>query len=285
MRALLARIFRIIFKIPFFRKYFFWFHKRIFYPLNLFKNVTRKVKINNNIIFSLNINDWVQENLYFLGEYEKAELKTLDIFLKEDSTFIDLGANIGLYTLYASRLVGKKGHVISFEPFKENYKTLIKNISLNECSNILAENLAISKKNEIINLYWNVEDRNLGMVSTTYNIKNSKSEIANAVSLDYYFKKNNIGRIDFIKIDIEGFEYQALLGMKEILSNYNPILLIEILPEKGSSELSNAFRIANFLKEFNYIKYYIDDSGKSLKKENGLNRYNFLFIKTLGNTS
>jgi len=247
MRALLARIFRIIFKIPFFRKYFFWFHKRIFYPLNLFKNVTRKVKINNNIIFSLNINDWVQENLYFLGEYEKAELKTLDIFLKENS------------------------------------KTLIKNISLNECSNILAENLAISKKNEIINLYWNVEDRNLGMVSTTYNIKNSKSEIANAVSLDYYFKKNNIGRIDFIKIDIEGFEYQALLGMKEILSNYNPILLIEILPEKGSSELSNAFRIANFLKEFNYIKYYIDDSGKSLKKENGLNRYNFLFIKTLGN--
>mgnify|MGYP003625066321 CR=1 FL=1 len=124
MRTILAKAFRIIFKIPYFRKHFFGFHKRIFSPLNLFKDVTQKVKIYNNIFFILHIDDWIQENLYFLGEYERAELKILNKFLINGSVFIDLGANIGLFTLHAASLVGENGSIICFEPFSKNFKIL-----------------------------------------------------------------------------------------------------------------------------------------------------------------
>jgi hypothetical protein len=56
-------------------------------------------------------------NNIFLGDYEKAELGTLNLFLKQDSLFIDIGANFGLYTLNASKIIGKDGGIISFEPF------------------------------------------------------------------------------------------------------------------------------------------------------------------------
>lgn len=235
----------------------------------------------NQLQLILHIEDWIQQNIYFLGEYEKPELKTIQLFLKKDSTFIDLGANFGLYTLNASRLIGKKGNIISFEPFSKNYKSLMDNITINNLQNVQTEKLAIGEKNGNINLYYDERENNLGMVSTK-NIENSSKEQVKIVSIDSYLQNKYLSHIDLIKIDIEGFEYSALKGMRATLIRYKPTILIEILNEEEPN--TNTRKIHTLLNDLNYSKYFIDDNGNLSKSEINSNRFNYIFTtKTFAN--
>lgn len=273
MRTLLAIIFKSLFRIKFFRARFFGFHKRIFKPYNLFKGVSKTATI-NGWQMKLHIDDWIQENLYFLGHYEHAELKAIEPVLQEQSVFIDIGANIGLFTLYASKFIGEAGQIISFEPFSENFKALTQNLTLNNLSSVRVEKMAIGEKEGHLNLYYDHEENNLGMVSAK-RLESSVEEKVNMISVDTYLGKKPLHRIDLIKIDIEGFEYPALLGMRKTLSTFHPSLLIELLDDNNSS--NNKEQCEYFLKEFGYQKYYIDDIGNLSKNEANPNRKNYFF--------
>jgi hypothetical protein len=111
LRELLAFSFRTLFRIKFIRPTYFGFYKRLFKPFRLFRGVRKKINYRQGIQLELDIDDWIQQNLYFLSEYEEKEIRFLEHYLKEGDVFIDLGANIGLYSLVASRLVGRKGKV------------------------------------------------------------------------------------------------------------------------------------------------------------------------------
>ncbi len=273
IRIVLVKILKILFKNSFIKSKYFGLHKRVFKPLNLFKGVILKVKF-IDLSLILHIDDWIQENIYFLGEYEKAELKTLDYFLSEKSIFVDVGANFGLFTLYASKLIGIYGKVISFEPFKKNYESLIDNITINKLSNVQTENIAIGQEEGEINLYYDVKEMNLGMVSTKF-IENSFREKVNIVSLDSYFENKPFNKIDFIKIDVEGHEYKALLGMKNILLKFYPSIIIEILSD--SYLPNNEEKICNYLFSFGYKKYFINDNGSISLTQTNTSRQNYIF--------
>jgi FkbM family methyltransferase len=275
MRKTLAVIFKLLFKIKFFKKRYFGIHKKLFKPFNLFRGVIFRTRY-DELLMSLHIDDFIQENLYFLGEYEKAELKAIHPFLTNDAVFIDIGANIGLYSLYASKLINEKGQIISFEPFSENFERLTKNVTLNGLSKIRLEKMAIGEKEGIINLYYDKREKNLGMVSTTP-IETGIQEKVKVDSLDSYLKHKLFTKIDFIKIDIEGFEYSALLGMRDTLSTFSPSLLIEILNEdKSSTNMSNC---DDLLKGLGYMKYFIDNDGGLSKNEINADRMNYIYTK------
>lgn len=234
----------------------------------------------NDLLLFLHIDDWIQENLYFLGEYEKAELTSIEQFLNHDSIFIDIGANIGLYTLYASKIINENGLIVSFEPFSENYKSLAKNISLNGVSNVSLEKMAIGEKDGVIKLYYDENEKNLGMVSTISIEKGAQEEVK-LISLDSYLKNKSFTKIDLIKIDIESFEYSALLGMKSTLIRYHPTLLIEILNTDKSVTKSNCDQL---LTDMGYNKYFIDDDGILSENEVNANRMNYIYsTKTFAN--
>jgi FkbM family methyltransferase len=275
MSIILAELFRLLFKIDFFKKRYFGIHQRLFRPYNLFKGVIRKTGL-HGFQMILHVDDWIQQNLYFLGEYEKAELKAIAQFLKEDGVFIDIGANIGLYTLYASQVTNKNARIISFEPFSENFKTLSQNIALNDLSNVRLEKIAIGEKDGMVNLYYDEQDKNLGMVSTKPLEKGLKEEVK-VVTLDSYLKDKAIAKIDLIKIDIEGFEYSALLGMKNTLATFYPTLLIEILNHNVSSGQDS--NCDSLLNDLGYKKYFIDDNGKLSENNVNLNRRNYIYTK------
>lgn len=145
MRTLLAEIFRLLFKVDFFRKRHFGVHTKIIKPLGLFKGVTRKINYKGFKI-ELQIEDWIQENIYFLGDYEKAELQVLNRMLKPGDVFVDVGANFGLYSINAARIVEKNGQILSFEPFSESFDALKRNIVNNNISQITLENFAVGEK-------------------------------------------------------------------------------------------------------------------------------------------
>jgi len=281
MRILLAKTFRFLFKCKCLKSKYFGVYKRIFKPFNLFKDVLIRIKF-NDLHLILHIDDWIPANLYFLGEYEKSELKALEKFINEDSIFIDLGANIGLYTLYASNLIGENGRIICFEPFAENFNALTNNIAINNLLNVQAEKLAVGERDGSMMLYYDMREKNPGMVSSKY-MKDSFSEEVRMVSLDSYFQNKSFNRIDFIKIDVEGSEYSALLGMQNILTTYFPSLLIEISDDYELFD--NSEKVHAYLKKLGYRKYCIDDNGNLSNTEVNKKRKNYIFtIKTFAST-
>ena len=251
MRKLIAELFRSLFKIPFFAEKYFGFHKHIFAPYKLFSGIKTEIIYRKNILLKIHLDDWIQQQVYFLGDYEKPEIDYISQYLKPGNVFVDIGANIGLFSLNASKIVGDKGKVISFEAFSSNYRQFKNNIEINNFKNIISENKAISNQNSTVEILYNEGDHNIGMASSFLKHFTSK-EIVESITLDDYASNNSIEKIDLIKIDIEGGEYNAILGMTKILSDSKPQVLIEInhqtLQDSGRSEKE----IIDLFNQFNY---------------------------------
>lgn len=273
MRILLAKFFRLLFKLNMLKPKFFGVHQRIFKRYNLFQGVVQTIDY-NGFQLTLHIDDWIQENIYFLGAYEKAELKAVSGILRPGDVFLDLGANLGLYSLHASRIVGESGKVISFEPFSTNFNALKEHVAMNQLSNVQLEKLAVGKESGMITLYLNESEGNLGMVTASY-IENAIKEEVKIVSIDAYRKEKKLQKVDFIKIDIEGFEYPTLLGMENTLNAYLPSILIEILDESKSPQNENKVEV--YLMGFGYKKFYINDNGELSETDENPVRRNYLF--------
>lgn len=251
VRKLIAELFRSLFKIPFFAKKYFGFHKHIFAPYKLFSGIKTEIIYKKNIRLKIHLDDWIQQQVYFLGDYERPEIDYISQYLKSGNVFVDIGANIGLFSLNASKIVGDKGKVISFEAFSSNYRQFKNNIEINNFKNIISENKAISNQNSTVEILYNEGDHNIGMASSFLKNFTSK-EIVESITLDDYASNNSIEKIDLIKIDIEGGEYNAILGMTKILSDSKPQVLIEInhqtLQDSGRTEKE----IIDLFNQFNY---------------------------------
>lgn len=220
------KLFISFIKVPKFGNIFFFkilFRNRKF----LFSSIKEIKLFKKKIFFELNLDDWIQCQIYFLNKYEDYEINVVSEVLKEGDIFVDVGANFGLYSLWSSKIVGDNGKVFSFEPFETNLSSLKRNIELNSLSNIIVIDKAVTNKNSDIQLFFNERDQNLGMVSS-FNFDNGISTNVKTISLDNFFSENKISSLKFIKIDIEGGEYLALLGMIETLKKYRPIVQIEI---------------------------------------------------------
>lgn len=251
IRSLFAVLFRNLFKINFFREKYFGFHKHLFAPYQLFSGVKKKISYRENITINIDLEDWIQQQIYFLGDYEKSEIDYLYQHLKPGNTFIDIGANIGLFSLNASKIVGKSGNIHSFEAFSQNYLKLKNNIEDNHFENVNIHHQAISNDNSAIEILYNDVNKNVGMASAFLKNFTSK-EIVGSITIDEYVSTQKIDRIDLIKIDIEGGELKALSGMSETLRNFKPQIILEINSETLRSSNGSEEELYNFLGKFNY---------------------------------
>lgn len=156
--------------------------------------------------------------------HEKSTTELFKQTVKEGDTVVDLGANIGYFTLLAAKLVGEKGKVFAFEPEPKNYNYLLKNIAINNYKNVVALQKAVSDKNGKTKLYICDYDSGhhtinrpggLEAYSRGREIKIEEIDIE-TIRLDEFFKgKEEL--IDVIKMDVEGAEALVLAGMDNIL--------------------------------------------------------------------
>ncbi|WP_347217319.1 FkbM family methyltransferase [Chryseobacterium sp.] len=251
MGSLLASFFKIILSIPFFRQKYFTFHKYIFKPYHPFDGVKKNIVYRNSILLNLDLGDWIQQQLYFVGDYEKSEIDYLYSVLKKGDTFIDIGGNIGLFSLNASKIVGKEGNVYAFEAFKPNYEKFSQHLSINNFKNVTLEHLAVADKNDFIEILYNETYGNVGMASSYLENFTAKEKVESII-LDDYVKNQQITKIDLIKIDIEGGEFSALQGMKEILTHFQPKIIIEINNIALKSSHHNEEELIRLLLEKGY---------------------------------
>ncbi len=162
------------------------------------------------------------KNLYFLYKRvnEKAEVNFLNKTVKSGMVVLDIGANIGFYTQIFSKLVGKEGRVYAFEPEKNNFRNLKR--LCRDLNNVTLNNVAVGEKNGKIKLYLSEK---LNVDHLTYDNKEQRRFVSTKlVTIDKYFDKGE--RIDFIKIDTQGFEYQVLLGMIKTLKRLTKVMIL-----------------------------------------------------------
>jgi len=195
-----------------------------------------KNKINikiNNLIFEIDIRESIERKTYFIREYEKKRMDQLHIFSKKINSeiLIDVGANIGFYTILSSN---RFEQVYSFEPNERNFKVLKKNIEKNKLKNIKILNFGLGEKEEVLIGSSNTKGELFQTSGFAIDKDNKKGERVIVKKGDDVLQFKN--KILTIKIDVEGFEFFVLKGLKSNLINNSCVLQIEIW-EKNNVEV------------------------------------------------
>jgi len=187
------------------------------------------------------------------GEYEPDLKLTLDKLLNEGDTFVDLGANEGYFSIIGGKIVGKKGRVISIEPQTRLQNIINKNIKLNRISNVELFQLCISNKvgKEVIYLSPELNTGSSGV------LKKQKYKVAtenvDSMTLEDLIDKLQIKKVNLIKIDIEGSEYEAILGSKKLFEDkIIKNIALELHPKFLKKRNLDIDHIVNFLNEAGY---------------------------------
>lgn len=152
------------------------------------------------------------------GWYMSAEWNTKQFFesvIKEDFTIIDAGAQIGMYAVPFSKLASK-GTVYAFEP-TDTVDLLKENLAHNNCDNVRVQNIALSNK----------DGRYLDKIFKIWSQNVVDHKEFNFTTIDTFVKNNNL-RVDLIKIDVDSYDYEVLLGCEKTLKDQNPIVVVEL---------------------------------------------------------
>ena len=169
-------------------------------------------------LMNCKLRDELGRTVFYYGMWEPSLSYWLSKTLKQKDVFIDVGANIGYYSLLAAKLVGDRGHVISFEPVKGAFDRLNKHLVLNAINNVKCHQLAIG--NKVGHLEMNEGPAfNSGQASAKFSFEGSSCAKVPLTTLDQIISEDIRAKIKFIKIDVEGFELEVCEGMKGLLEH------------------------------------------------------------------
>lgn len=182
----------------------------------------------------------IHRDLYLHGTREPQATRYLQSILQPTWTVVDIGANIGYYALQEARVVG---HVIAVEPTPESYDTLLRNVALNGYENMEVHRLAIGDHEGVLGF-------TLSRACNWNSISESGGDIeVQATTLD---KLLNGRRVDFVRMDVEGYEMHILRGMTRTLRECRPRMFIEVHRDKLRDYGSCQRELMEYLAGFGY---------------------------------
>ena len=224
---------------------------------NLYYHIDPKSALDDNITKHGIINDWIATNL---GKYVEA-----------NSIVFDIGANAGFLSLPFAKVHVNKGKVYAYEPEKDVFEQLKRNIELNRLKNIIPLSIALQDdaNKEKITFYKRktidgdfLENRGLSSLEPI-SLHRVDEYIIECSTIDKEMEKRKIPRLDFIKIDVEGSEYKVLHGGIQTISQFNPHIQYEYsttIDKLINSQ--NTLESFEFLKDLGYIQFKIFDEKK-----------------------
>jgi FkbM family methyltransferase len=173
-----------------------------------------------NVTLRCDLTKCLQRHLYYFGSYEKAYCDCWIKFSRQAAVIFDIGANVGLYSLLAAA-TNASARIHAFEPTPEIAASFCENIRLNQMQNISVNRLGVGKSSgpAFLQRFMGGEDIYDGMNFISVQKSESANLPINVITISDYCQQNGVTRIDLMKMDIEGGEYGALLGAKNLLES------------------------------------------------------------------
>ena len=194
----------------------------------------------------LNPSDFPQENLFWLGESDRWDLFHARRMVRPGSVIFDVGANFGYYALMLAAGLRSECEVHAFEPTDATFERLSQHIALNRMECVHAHRLALSDAPGTATM----QGRN-GNSGAAF-VEPGAGEVQ-VTTLDAFVGERGIRRLDFMKIDVEGFEEKVLRGGEWVLRELRPAILLEIQPTTLERAGSSVRRLADLLTSHGYV--------------------------------
>ena len=196
---------------------------------------TRVVVTRRRIAWALDLNEGIDFSIYLLGGFEIRTLQAYTRIIKPGDVVLDIGANIGAHTLPFAELVGSNGKVISFEPTAYAFAKQKINISLNPSLSHRIEPhqmMLVADDDqplpESIYSSWPLE--NAKDLHQRHHGRLKETTGATRFTLDLFIRRSDLKRINFIKLDVDGNEYDVLAGARHSISEHRPRIMLELAP-------------------------------------------------------
>lgn len=220
-------------------------------------------QVEPKIRMRLDPEDLVSRTILETGGWERVSFGMVSEHLGAGATFIDVGADIGYYSLKAAPMVGAAGHVIAIEPNPEAIGRLQVNVAASDAKVVAVAPVACSDTEGTLELYV-APDANTGETSLSKTNASQIGAIAHtykvrARPLDDIVRESGVGRVDAIKIDVEGAEYLVLKGAQQTLDRFHPMLLVEIVEGQLRGMGTSSAQVRELLRAHGYREGRHDD--------------------------
>lgn len=197
----------------------------------------------------LNPADYAQEGIFWLGEADRYEIRHILRLLPRDAVIFGVGANIGYYSLTLAHRLGPAATIYSFEPNPPTLARLYRHVEMNGFRNIHIQGVGLGDHEGSAR----IQERsgNSGMATLR------EGDGATVTTLDRFVEQNEITRLDFMKVDIEGYEARMLAGGRKTLATLRPIVQIELNPSALRAAGSTVREITGALRDSGYELYEV----------------------------
>jgi len=208
----------------------------------------------------LDISFWSERMAYLLGRwYDLPTQKLLKVVLTQGDTVVDVGGNIGMFSLAAHAAIGEQGKIYAFEPNPAPRKKFERHIELNRLTNIALEPVALSHEEGEFMLNYPKVNSGEGSLSTL----NYADDDTHSVMVSVKIGDQMLAKVNprLVKIDVEGAEIAVIKGLRRLIARSKPVIIAEYIPEHLSRF---GVSINNFLalaEEAEYRIFYYTITG------------------------
>ena len=251
-----------------------------FYDYYYYKYKIKKIKNNKKFevfthgcFMKVNPNDdGLSTELLVHGSHEPETTKFVSSLINENMICVDVGANIGYYSTLYSKIVGPNGKVISIEPSPINFDYLKKNLELQDFQNYLLFNCACGNEQNQVKFYMDHRANKCQIIEDDDSSHLEKNIISVPLrKIDDIINESNVEMIHFLKIDVEGYEWYAILGAMNTIKKFKPLIQIEIHFNKLGNDLTK--KILTILQKENYSLIYHDIDPDQRNNKSKIQKY------------
>jgi FkbM family methyltransferase len=220
-----------------------------------------------NLRIRIDRSAYLGSGIYWMGFNSHTELVVCERLLRPDSVFIDVGANQGEFTLFAAKRV-PRGRVVACEPMPQLYEQLRGNLALNKCANVTALNCGCGDVAGERELYTSRVDalnqsHNEGLASIFASARRDTAVARISVrTLDDIAAELNLERVDLIKVDVEGAEFQVVRGAAQLIERHKPALVLEVSESAFAAAGYTKSEFYGYLRARGYELFIIRRFGK-----------------------
>jgi len=195
------------------------------------------------------------------GEYDPATSQIIKRFVTKDSVSMDVGANVGALTLLMAK-IATQGATIAIEPGPPTFARLRNNLQLNPAISTNVRPYQVGLGAEEGELLWAEDKNNRGNAG----LLDYAGTAVRVTTLDSLFRSTRLGSLNFIKIDVEGMEYEVIKGGLQTIEKHRPIIYFETLESFRASRGFDIYgKIVHYLTPLNYAFFFVDRSGSLIR--------------------